>query len=459
MEKDVDNLDIILQQVLECIESKKYSHARDLLIENNAVDIAEILEEVLEETDVEKTTVLFRILPKDIAVDVFSYLPPEDQIAIIGAITDKEVSYIMDELAFDDMIDVLEELPANVVDKILEKTSKDERKLINTFLNYPDTCAGSLMTPDYITLRKDMTVGEALAYIKREGMDSETIYTCYVKDEGRKLLGIVSLRTLVIADDFTPIEELMHTDIVRVNVYDDQEEVSDIFTKYGFLAIPVVDNEGRIVGIITVDDILDVIEEETTEDFERMAGVMADSDRDYLDMSVWQHVKSRIPWLFLLMCSYVITGGIIARFEVVLSKVISLVAYMPMLMGTGGNSGSQSATLVIRGMSVDEIDLDDFLKVLLKELGVSIIIGLALSSLNFIRICYIEKQGVMVALTVCAAMLVIVVAAKLIGSMLPMLAKRIGIDPALMATPTISSLTDMVSVITYFTLAKIFLNI
>lgn len=459
MEKDVDNLDIILQQVLECIESKKYSHARDLLIENNAVDIAEILEEVLEETDVEKTTVLFRILPKDIAVDVFSYLPPEDQIAIIGAITDKEVSYIMDELAFDDMIDVLEELPANVVDKILEKTSKDERKLINTFLNYPDTCAGSLMTPDYITLRKDMTVGEALAYIKREGMDSETIYTCYVKDEGRKLLGIVSLRTLVIADDFTPIEELMHTDIVRVNVYDDQEEVSDIFTKYGFLAIPVVDNEGRIVGIITVDDILDVIEEETTEDFERMAGVMADSDRDYLDMSVWQHVKSRIPWLFLLMCSYVITGGIIARFEVVLSKVISLVAYMPMLMGTGGNSGSQSATLVIRGMSVDEIDLDDFLKVLLKELGVSIIIGLALSSLNFIRIYYIEKQGVMVALTVCAAMLVIVVAAKLIGSMLPMLAKRIGIDPALMATPTISSLTDMVSVITYFTLAKIFLNI
>lgn len=459
MEKDVDNLDIILQQVLECIESKKYSHARDLLIENNAVDIAEILEEVLEETDVEKTTVLFRILPKDIAVDVFSYLPPEEQIAIIGAITDKEISYIMDELAFDDMIDVLEELPANVVDKILEKTSKDERKLINTFLNYPDTCAGSLMTPDYITLRKDMTVGEALAYIKREGMDSETIYTCYVKDEGRKLLGIVSLRTLVIAEDFTPIEELMHTDIVRVNVYDDQEEVSDIFTKYGFLAIPVVDNEGRIVGIITVDDILDVIEEETTEDFERMAGVMVDSDRDYLDMSVWQHVKSRIPWLFLLMCSYVITGGIIARFEVVLSKVISLVAYMPMLMGTGGNSGSQSATLVIRGMSVDEIDLDDFLKVLLKELGVSIIIGLALSSLNFIRIYYIEKQGVMVALTVCAAMLVIVVAAKLIGSMLPMLAKRIGIDPALMATPTISSLTDMVSVITYFTLAKIFLNI
>ncbi len=459
MEKDLDNLDIILQQVLECIESKKYSHARDLLIENNAVDIAEILEEVLEETDVEKTTVLFRILPKDIAVDVFSYLPSEDQIAIIGAITDKEVSYIMDELAFDDMIDVLEELPANIVDKILEKTPKDERKLINTFLNYPDTCAGSLMTPDYITLRKDMTVGEALAYIKKEGTDSETIYTCYVKDEGRKLLGIVSLRTLVISDDEKLIVDFMHTDIVRVNVYDDQEEVSDIFKRYGFLAIPVVDNEGRIVGIITFDDILDVIEEETTEDFERMAGVMDDSDRDYLDMSVWQHVKNRIPWLFLLMCSYVITGGIIARFEAVLSKVISLVAYMPMLMGTGGNSGSQSATLIIRGMSVDEIDLDDVFKVLLKELGVSLIIGIALSVINFIRICYIENQGVMVALTVCISMLVIVIAAKLIGSMLPMLAKRIGIDPALMATPTISSLTDMVSVITYFMLAKVILKI
>lgn len=459
MEKELDNIDITLEKVLECIENKKYSAARDLILENNAVEIAEILEEVLEETDVEKTTVLFRVLPKDISVDVFSYLPLEDQIAIIGAITDKEVSYIIDELDFDDMIDVLEELPANVVDKILEHTPKEKRKLINTFLNYPDTCAGSLMTPDYITLRKDMTVGEALAYIKCEGMDSETIYTCYVKDNGRKLLGIVSLRTLVITDDNEIISDLMHTDIVRVNVYEDQEEVSDLFTKYGFLAMPVVDNEDRIVGIITVDDILDVIEEETTEDFERMAGVMDDSDRDYLDMSVFQHVKSRVPWLFLLMCSYVITGGIISRFEAVLSQVISLVAYMPMLMGTGGNSGSQSATLIIRGMSVDEIDLDDWYKVFFKELCVSGIIGIILSSINFVRICYFENQGPMIALVVCASMVVIVIVAKIIGSMLPMLARRIGIDPALMATPTISSLSDMVSVITYFMLAKLFLGI
>lgn len=452
-------LDLILAEILELLQNKKYGKARDLLLQNNEVDIAEILEDIMGELGVEKSVIMFRTLPKNVSVEVFSYLPIEDQVAIINAITDKEMHFIMDELDFDDMIDVLEELPANVVDKILEKTPKDERKLINTFLNYPDTCAGSLMTPDYISLRKDMTTVEALAYIKKEGMDSETVYTCYVKDNGRTLLGIVSLRTLVIADDSTLISDLMHTDFVSVNVYDDQEEVSETFKKYGFLAIPVVDKENRLVGIITVDDILDVIEEETTEDFERMAGVMDDSDRDYLDMSVWHHVRNRLPWLFLLMCSYVITGGIISSFETVLSKVISLVAYLPMLMGTGGNSGSQSATLIIRGMSVDEVDLSDVGKVLWKELRVSTLIGIILSSINFARICWLEHQGPWIALTVCGAMLAIVIAAKIIGSMLPMLAKKIGIDPALMATPTISSLTDMISVITYFMLAKIILGI
>lgn len=452
-------LDLILAEILGLLQNKKYGKARDLLLQNNEVDIAEILEDIMGELGVEKSVIMFRTLPKNVSVEVFSYLPIEDQVAIINAITDKEMHFIMDELDFDDMIDVLEELPANVVDKILEKTPKDERKLINTFLNYPDTCAGSLMTPDYISLRKDMTTVEALAYIKKEGMDSETVYTCYVKDNGRTLLGIVSLRTLVIADDSTLISDLMHTDFVSVNVYDDQEEVSETFKKYGFLAIPVVDKENRLVGIITVDDILDVIEEETTEDFERMAGVMDDSDRDYLDMSVWHHVRNRLPWLFLLMCSYVITGGIISSFETVLSKVISLVAYLPMLMGTGGNSGSQSATLIIRGMSVDEVDLSDVGKVLWKELRVSTLIGIILSSINFARICWLEHHGPWIALTVCGAMLAIVIAAKIIGSMLPMLAKKIGIDPALMATPTISSLTDMISVITYFMLAKIILGI
>ncbi|MHC1721621.1 MAG: magnesium transporter [Aminipila sp.] len=448
-----------LAEILELLQNKKYGKVRDLLLENNAVDIAEILEDIMGELDVEKSVVVFRTLPKNVSVEVFSYLPIEDQVAIINVITDREMHFIMDELAFDDMIDVLEELPANVVDKILEKTPKDERKLINTFLNYPDTCAGSLMTPDYISLQKDMTVAEALAYIKKEGMDSETVYTCYVKDSGRTLLGIVSLRTLVIADDDLNISEFMHTDFVSVNVYDDQEQVSEIFKKYGFLAVPVVDKENRLVGIITVDDILDVIEEETTEDFERMAGVIDSSDKEYLDMSVFHHVKNRIPWLFLLMCSYVITGGIIANFEDVLSKVISLVAYLPMLMGTGGNSGSQSATLIIRGMSVDEISLSDFGKVMWKELRVSTVVGLILSSLNFVRICWLDGQGPAIALTVCGSMLVIVVAAKVIGSMLPMLAKKVGIDPALMASPMIASLTDMVSVVTYFLMASVILGI
>lgn len=456
MEKDFDEM---ITEIIEMLKEKKYFVARDLILKNNEVDIAEILEEILEILGVEKTVVIFRTLPKDVLVDVFSYLPIDDQIAIINGITDKEINFILDELDFDDMIDVLEELPANLVDKILAQTPKEERKLINTFLTYPDTCAGSLMTPDYISLQGDMTVEQALEYIKKEGMDSETIYTCYVKEKGRKLEGIVSLRTIVISDRETKIADIMLEDYVYVNVYDDREDVSEVFKKYGFLAIPVVDKEHRLVGIITVDDILDVIEDENTEDFQRMAGVIDDSDKDYLDLSVWKHVKNRLPWLFILMCSYVVTGGIIASFEDVLSKVICLVAYMPMLMGTGGNSGSQSATLIIRGMAVDEIDLSDVAKVLWKELRISIIIGIALSSLNFIRICWFDGEGPMIALTVCLAMLVIVIAAKVIGSMLPMFAKKIGIDPALMATPMISSLTDMVSVVTYFFLATFILGI
>ncbi len=446
------------EEIIQLLNDKQYVKARTLLLQNNPVDISEILEEIIEEEGIDKAILAFRMLPKAISVEVFSYLPPSDQVEIISGITDRETKYIMDELDFDDMIDVLDELPANVVDKILEKSSKEERSRINTFLNYPENCAGSLMTPDYISLHKDMTVGQAMAYIKREGMSTETVYTCYVKDEGRTLIGIVSLRSLVVEEDDVIIEKLMHTDYISVNVFDDQEDVSEAFKKYGFLAMPVVDKEQRLVGIITVDDILDVIEEETTEDFQKMAGV-ASSNEEYLDMSVWQHFKSRIPWLFVLMCSYIITGGIISSFEALLSNVISLVAYLPMLMGTGGNSGSQSATLVIRGMALGDVELRDAGKVFWKEIRVSFLIGLTLSFLNFIRIYFFDKEGALVALTVCASMLAIVMAAKTIGSMLPMIAKKIGIDPALMASPMIASLTDMVSVVTYFALASLFLDI
>ncbi len=457
MENEI-TMDVIIQTILELLDAKKYSRARDEILKNNTVDIAEILEEIIEELGIEKAVILFRTFPKDVSAEVFAYLPIDDQIEIISVMADKEVEHIIDELAFDDMIDVLEELPANVVDKILEKSTKEERRLINTFLNYPETSAGSLMTPDYISLHKNMTVAEALAYIKKEGMDRETVYTCYIKDEGRHLLGIVSLRTLVVSDHNIEVGDLMHEDIIYVHVLDDQEDVSDTFKKYGFLAIPVVDNEHRLVGIITVDDILDVIDEETTEDFHKMAGVGA-STEEYLDMSIWHHVKNRLPWLFILMCSYVITGSIISNFENVLSRVIVLVTYMPMLMGTGGNSGSQSATLVIRGLALGDVETGDVLSVLWKELRVSFLIGVILSALNFARIYWLDGESTMVALTVCASMLFIVIAAKTIGSMLPIAAKKVGIDPALMASPMIASLTDMVSVVTYFALASLILGI
>ncbi len=456
---DNEKIEVRTDEIIEYLKDKKYQDAKKLVLENNAVDIAEIIEEIIDEISIEKAVVMYRMLPKDISVEVFSYLPVEDQVNIINVITDKEVGHIIEELSFDDMIDVLEELPANIVDKILEKTPKGERKLINTFLNYPENSAGSLMTIDYISLRKDMTVSEALSHIKSVGMDSETVYTCYVKDNERKLRGIVSLRTLVVSEKEELILNVMREDMIYVNVYDDQEDVSELFKKYGFLAMPVVDKEGRLVGIITIDDILDVIDEEVTEDFERMAGVIDSSDQEYLDISVWKHVKNRMPWLFLLMCSYMITGGIIQNFENVLSNVIALVTYMPMLMGTGGNSGSQSATLVIRGMALDEIELSDAFRVLWKEIRISTIIGISLSALNFARIYWFDGQSALIAMTVSVSMLVIVIAAKSIGSMLPMIAKRVGIDPALVASPMISSLTDMVSVVTYFLLATAILNL
>ena len=447
------------EKIFSLLEEKKYFQCRDELLKYNEVDIAEIIEEVMEEFDVSKAVMLFRTLPKDISVDVFAYLDSDEQLEIIEKITDPELQYIIDELDFDDMIDVLEELPANLVDKILEKTPKEERKLINTFLKYKEDSAGSLMTPDYINLRKSWTAKEALEHIKEVGMDSETIYTCYVLDVGRKLIGIVSLRALVISNDSTRVADLMREDFIFAHVDDDQEEISELFKRYGYLAIPVVDNEGRLVGIVTVDDILDVIEEETTEDMERMGGVIDNDDRDYLDMSVWGHVKARLPWLLLLMCSYFITGGIIARFEEALSAVIVLVTYMPMLMGTGGNSGTQASTLVIRGMATGELELEDAIRVGWKEIRVGLVIGIVLSVINYLRIVYIDHESPAIALTVCCAMILIVIVAKLIGSLLPMLAKKIGLDPALMSGPMMASITDMISLGTYFAMAGLFLNI
>ncbi len=451
-----------MEKILELLEEKKYFMARDELLKYNDADIAEMFEELLEEPErLERTIVVYRLLPKAVSVEVFSYLPSDDQLKIVDGITDKELNYIIAELDFDDKIDILEELPANLVDKILEKTPKDERRLINTFLNYPDNCAGSLMTPDYISLEKEWTVSKAMQHIKEVGMDAETVYTCYVKDTGRKLIGIVSLSTLVVSDDNQRIMDIMHTDFVYVNVDDDREEVSEDFKKYGFLAMPVVDRETRLVGIITVDDILDVIEEENTEDIERMAGIidLEQSDQEYLDKSVLKHAKNRLPWLLVMMVSAMVTGAIINSFENLLSSVIVLVSYIPLLMGTGGNTGAQAPTLIIRGLALGEVELKDAVKVLWKEIRISLCVGLVLSVVNFLKIIFIDKESWLIALTVCLSMIIIIMFAKAIGGMVPLLAEKIGADPALMANPIIASSVDMLSVLIYFLMASLILGL
>ncbi|WLD76592.1 magnesium transporter [Mogibacterium neglectum] len=447
------------EKIFELLEEKKYFRCKDELLKFNAVDIAELLEEVMRKYNMQTAIILFRTLPKGISVEVFARFDVDDQVEIINIITDPEIKYIIEELDFDDMIDVLDELPANIVDKILDKTPKNERRQINAFLKYKEYSAGSLMTPDYINLRKNMTRREALDHIRDVGMNSETIYSCYVLDGGRKLVGVVSLRSLVLADENTKVSNIMKEDIIYAHVDDDQEETSELFKKYGFIAIPVVDNEDRLVGIITFDDILDVIEEENTEDMERMGGVIDNTDKDYLDTPVLMHVKARLPWLLVLMVSYVFTGGMIASFEKSLSAVIALVAYMPMLMGTGGNSGTQSSTVIITGMATGDLELSDVLRVLWKEFRIGIIVGICVSILNYIRIVAFDHNGSMVALTVCLSMVLIVIIAKCIGALLPMIAKKIGIDPALIAGPMMASLTDMVALGTYFTMARLVLKI
>ena len=465
MENAEWNRDELLKQstdlILEYLEQKKYFMARDELMKYNAADIAEMLEEVSDEASLRMTVILFRPLPKDVSVDVFSYMSSDGQVDIVSEITDKETQFIVDELDFDDKIDILEELPANLVNRILEKTPRSERHLINTFLNYPDNSAGSLMTPEFVSLKKDWTVREAMEHIKEVGTDAETIYTCYVRDNAWKLIGIVPLSTLVVTNSDTKINEVMRTEFVCEYVDTDQEEVSDDFQKYDLIAIPVVDKEYRLVGIITVDDILDVMEDEATEDIERMNGVidLDNSDSDYLDISVIQHAKNRLPWLLVLMIAYIFTGMIVTNFENALSSMIALVTYMPMLMGTGGNCGSQAATLIIRGLATGEVELDDWMRIMWKELRIGVVVGVVLSAVNFLRVTIIDGQSAIVAVTVCTSLLFIVMIAKLIGSMIPLIVKGIHLDPALVANPAISSVSDAIALSIYFVMAGLFLHV
>lgn len=437
------------QLIMNLIEQGKFSEVRNEIVKINVVDIAQILEEL----KVEKMLIVFRLLPKEIAAEVFSYVSSEQRQQIIEVSTDKEIKNIIDELFLDDTIDILEEMPSNIVKKILKNTNQNMREIINQFLNYPENSAGSIMTIEYVDLKKEMTIGEALEHIKRTAVDKETINTCYVIDNNRRLEGIVSLRKLILNDKDIVIKDIMKTNIISIQTTMDQEEIASLFKKYDLLAMPVVDNENRLVGIITIDDIVDIIEQENTEDFQKMAA-MQPSDEEYLKTNVFTLAKHRVIWLMVLMISATFTGNIIKKFEDVLQSVVILAAFIPMLMDTGGNAGSQSATLIIRGLALEEIKLKDILKVLWKELQVGIIVGLTLVVVNFIRIYYFEKTDINITITVCSSLFLTVVLAKVVGGGLPILAKKLKLDPAIMASPLITTIVDAVALVAYFSMSS-----
>jgi len=435
--------------IINLINEGKYADARNAIIKMNVVDIAQLLEEL----DHQKLLILFRILPKEIAAGVFSYMPHEQQMYIIESITDSEIKTIIDELFLDDTVDFLEEMPANMVKRVLKNTDERTRKLINQFLNYPEDSAGSLMTIEFVDLKKEMTVKQAIEHIKKTGVDKETIDTCYVIDANRKLEGIISIRKLILSDDNKIIKDIMNTDVIYVHTSDDQEKIASIFKKYDFISMPVVDNECRLVGIITVDDVVDIIDQENTEDFHKMAAIEP-SEEEYLKTSVFTLAKHRITWLLILMISATLTAIIIRKFENMLQSIVILTSFIPMLMGTGGNAGSQSSTLIIRGIALGEITFKDTFTVLWKEIRVSIIVGSILALINFLRLYYIENVGLFISLVVCLSLFFIVILAKMVGGVLPIIAKTLKLDPAIMASPLITTIVDATSLFIYFSVAS-----
>lgn len=437
-----------IQALLELLERRDLHALRAALLEENEVDIAEFLEELPQD----KILVVFRTLPKEMAAEVFSNLEADTQQVIIQSATDQEVSAIVEELYVDDAVDMLEELPANVVKRVLKAARPDTRKLINQFLNYPDNSVGSIMTAEFTDLKQSMTVSQAIAHIRRTGDNSESVYTCYVTDAGRRLEGVLTIKELLLAQDEQLIADLMETDVITAETTEDQEKAVERMMKYDFISLPVVDKEGRLVGIVTVDDVMDVMEEEATEDFEKMAA-MAPSEKPYLKTSVLSLAKHRIMWLLVLMISGMITGGILGQYEAAFAAMPLLVTFIPMLTDTGGNAGSQSSTLVIRGMAVGEIQLKDFAKVFWKELRVSMLVGVVLSAVNFVRLVITYPGNYMVALTVALALFVTVMLAKTVGGVLPMAAKLCRADPAIMAAPLITTIVDAISLVVYFRIA------
>ncbi len=444
----------MFEDIFELIEENKLIAARMRLIELNEVDIEQILGEVAQD----KMLRLFRMLPKETAAEVFAEMDSEKQQYIIESITDYEINDIMDELYMDDTVDFIEEMPANVVKRVLKNTDEATRKTINQLLNYPDDSAGSIMTTEFVDLKKEMTAGAALEHIRKTGMDKETIDTCYIISAQRKLEGEIAIRKLILSEPDTLLSELMDTNVKSVQTLTDKEETAFLFRKYNLISMPVVDNENRLVGIITVDDVIDVIEQENTEDFHKMAAI-APSETEYLDTGVISLAKNRIVWLFVLMISATFTGMIIRRFEATLSQVVVLTAYIPMLMGTGGNAGAQSSTMIIRSLALNELEFKDLFKVMWKELRVGLLTAFILAAVNFARIMIFDKVTVPIALTVCASLFCIVALAKVVGGILPIVAKQLKLDPVIMASPIITTILDAVSLFIYFAFATSVLGI
>ena len=443
-----------LEIIRELLETRQYTNLRQKVAEMNTADVAAILEEMEEE----ELLKVFRILPKSMAADVFSYLEVDHQQMIITSLSDKEAANIIDNLMADDATDLLEEMPANVVKKLLANASADTRRDINHLLRYPEDSAGSIMTVEYVDLKENMTVQDAINRIRQVGVDSETINICYVLDAKRTLVGTVALRYLLITPPDAVIGEMMHENVVFINTMMDQEEVARQFQKYDFTAMPVVDNENRLVGIITVDDIVDILQEEATEDIEKMAAIVP-TDKPYMKTTGFETWKKRIPWLLLLMISATFTGSIITSFEDALSACVVLTAYIPMLMDTGGNAGGQASVTIIRGLSLNEIEFKDAFKVVWKEARVAVLCGLTLAAANFVKLLLFDRVTIAVAAVVCLTLVAAVFIAKIIGCLLPMLAKKIGFDPAVMASPFITTIVDALSLLIYFSIATAIMHI
>lgn len=438
-------------ELLKLIEEKKYQEYKKIVNELPEIDVAQWIEELQEE----QMIIAFRALPKDLAADVFSYLSSDSQQLIINGITDKELKNIVEDLYIDDAVDMLDEAPANVVQRVLQNASNETRALINQFLNYKEDTAGSIMTAEFLDLKKGMTVKEALDRIRRICKDKETSYTCYVLDKNRILEGMITVKTILMAKDEEMIDDLMDTQVIYTTTNEDKENVAKLLSKYDLFALPVVDNENRMVGIVTIDDAVDVIEDEATEDFEKMAAMLP-SDRAYLESKVTTLFKNRIVWLIVLMISGIIVGEILGYYEAKIAAIPLLVTFVPMLNDTGGNCGNQSSTMVIRGLTTGDITTKDWLKVWWKEFRVSLLVSMVLASFNFIRIAFFTKapEGVnvyMIAISVSGALFLIVILAKSVGGLLPILAKKLKLDPAVMAAPLITTLVDAAAIIIYFT--------